>query len=219
MKPAVIFDMDGVIVDNGRYHKLAWEKFCSRYGITFSEEKFRTRFFGRTNEEVLPDVFGRALTQNDTVELAEEKEAIYREIYRPELKAVPGFMQFLKELREHKLPVGIATSAPKKNVDLVLQGLEIEDLIDAVVDDSMVSEGKPHPEIYLKAAMLLKVKPANCVVFEDSLSGTQAAYNAGAKVVAVTTTLPAGEHKFAHHTIVDFREVSLLFIKELLGEK
>ncbi len=216
MRIAVIFDMDGVIVDNGDYHKLAWEEFCSRYNLSFSAEKFRKIFFGRTNEEILPDVFGRELTAQEIEELGAEKERLYREIYRPELKAAPGFMQFLSELKENSIPVGVATSAPKENVDFVLQGLEIKNYIDVIVDDSMVSKGKPHPEIYLKAASLLKIKPANCVVFEDSLSGTQAAYNAGTRVVAVTTTLPAGKHKFAHRVIDDFIDIKLHFIYSLL---
>jgi beta-phosphoglucomutase len=218
MKPAVIFDMDGVIVDNGNYHKLAWGEFCNRHKISFSEEKFRTVFFGRTNEEVLPDLFRRRLTNKEIEEFGNEKEAVYREIYRPELKAAPGFIQFLNELKENDVPVGIATSAPKENVNFILQGLEIKNLIDVVVDDSMVSKGKPHPEIYIKTASLLKSSPENCVVFEDSLSGTQAAYNAGTKVVAVTTTLPAAEHKFAHRVIEDFREVEVKFVCSLLNE-
>ncbi len=218
MKSAVIFDMDGVIVDNGYYHKQAWEEFCSRYKISFSAEKFRKVFFGRTNEEILPDVFNRELTVQEIEELGAEKEMLYREIYRPHLEAVPGFLYFLNELKEKKIPVGVATSAPKENVDFVLQGLGINHRIDVVVDDSMVSKGKPHPEIYLKAASLLKAYPGKCVVFEDSLSGTQSAYDAGTKVVAVTTTLPAAEHKFAHRVIEDFREASVQFVYSVLNE-
>lgn len=218
MRFAVIFDMDGVIVDNGKYHKLAWEEFCKRHKISFSEEKFRTVFFGRTNEEALPDLFKRKLTRKELEDFGNEKEAVYREIYRPELNAAPGFVQFLNELKVNGISVGVATSAPKDNVDFVLNGLEIKNLIDVVVDDSMVLKGKPHPEIYLKTASLLKCSPEKCVVFEDSLPGTKAAYDAGTKVVAVTTTLPAGEHKWAHRVISDFREISIQLILLLLNE-
>lgn len=218
MDVTVIFDMDGVIVDNGKYHKLAWEEFCNRHKISFSEEKFRTVFFGRTNEEVLPDLFSRSLTHKEIEEFGNEKEAVYREIYRPELNAAPGFIQFLNELKENNIPVGVATSAPKENVDFILQGLEIKTRIDVIVDDSMVSKGKPHPEIYLKTASLLSSPPENCVVFEDSLSGTKAAYDAGTKVVAVTTTLPAAEHIYAHRVIEDFSEASVQFVYALLNE-
>ncbi len=218
MDVTVVFDMDGVIVDNGKYHKLAWGEFCKRHKISFSEEKFRTVFFGRTNDEVLPDLFSCGLSHKEIEEFGNEKEVIYREIYRPELIAAPGFIQFLNELKKNNVPVGVATSAPKENVDFVLEGLGIISLIDIVVDDSMVSKGKPHPEIYLMTASLLNSSPENCVVFEDSLSGTQAAYDAGTKVVAVTTTLPAEEHKSAHRVIKDFREVSVQFVYSLLNE-
>ncbi len=216
MNAAVIFDMDGVIVDNGKYHELAWSKFCSRHNISFSEEKFRTQFFGRVNEEILPDLFGYELTLQEIDKLGAEKEAAYREIYRPQLKAVPGFNTLLTELKKNNIPVGVATSAPKENVDFILKGLNIQDKIDVVVDDSMVSKGKPHPEIYIKSASMLNTRPEKCIVFEDSVSGTRAAYDAGAIVVAVTTTLSAGEHKYAHHIIDDFTEITVDFIYSLL---
>jgi beta-phosphoglucomutase len=220
MKPAVIFDMDGVIVDNGNYHKRAWLEFCKQHKISFSEENFINVFFGRTNEQVLPDLFGRKLSRKEIEEFGNEKEAVYRKIYQPELKAALGFISFLTELKENEIPVGVATSAPPENVKFVLQGLKIEDSIDVVVDDSMVSHGKPNPEIYLKAAKLLKRDPSNCVVFEDSRSGTRSAWDAGTKVVALTTTLPAEQHEFAHHIIDDFSEVTLRFVHSLVdGEE
>lgn len=218
MKPVVIFDMDGVIVDNGKYHKQAWDVFCKRHNIVFSEEKFRTVFFGRTNEEILPDLFNRILSKREIKKFGDEKEAVYREIYSLELKAAPGFDHFFKELKNNKIPVGVATSAPKENVDFVLQGLGIQHLIDVVVDDSMVSKGKPSPEIYIKTASLLNTSPEQCVVFEDSMSGTRAAFDAGAKVVALTTTLPAEEHKFAHLLINDFSEISIAKVQSLLTD-
>ena len=214
MRFAVIFDMDGVIVDNGKYHQQAWEAFSKKYNIPFSEKKFNTVYFGRTNEQILPKLFNRDLSRQEIKKLGDEKEAVYREIYRQHLKAVPGFIHFLEELKTYKIPVGVATSAPKENVDFVLHGLTIEKMIDVIVDDSMVSRGKPDPEIYLKAAQLLETDIQHCVVFEDSLSGTQAAFNAGAKVIAITTTVAASKHKFAHRTVSDFSEISVNFIRD-----
>jgi beta-phosphoglucomutase len=209
MNIAVIFDMDGVLVDNGAYHYQAWKKFCDKFNIPFSEDKFRTVFFGRTNEQVLTDLFEGVLTAHETELLALEKEQIYREIYAPHLKPVKGLLPFLAKLKENKIPVGVATSAPKENVDFILKGLKIEEYIDVIVDDSMVSNGKPNPEIYLKAAQLLQTEPKDCVVFEDSLSGTKSAFDAGTNVIALTTTLPADKHKYAHKIIADFDEVSV----------
>src|SRR5690554_3680279 len=176
MKIAVIFDMDGVIVDNGMYHIDAFRELCRRYSIEFSEEEFRKCHFGRVNEEILPDLFNRKLNDSEVAGLAEEKEALYREIYKPHINAAPGLLPLLKELKVNDIPVGVATSAPVKNVDFVLDSLKIREYVDVVVDDSMVRKGKPDPEIYIKAASLLQVIPGNCIIFEDSLSGTRAAF-------------------------------------------
>ncbi len=206
---AVIFDMDGVLIDNGDYHFQAWKIFCEKYGIPFSEEIFRSQYFGQTNELILSGMFEKGLTKAETETLASEKEEIYRTIYAPYIQPVNGLIPFIKMLKTANIAIGIATSAPKKNVDFVLNALNIENQIDVIVYDSMVSKSKPHPEIYLKAAELLKTKPSACVVFEDSLSGTKSAYDAGAKVIALTTTLPAEKHRFANKIIKDFTEVNL----------
>jgi len=213
---AVIFDMDGVIVDNSKYHQQAWEEFSKEYNIHFTEEKFKTVFFGRINEEVLPILFNRDLSRQEISKLADEKEKIYREIYAPHLTPVKGLRNLLHELNQANIPVGVATSAPKENVDFIINGLDIGNYINTIIDDSMVSEGKPAPDIYIETAKRLNTKPADCVVFEDSFSGTQSAWNAGAKVVAVTTTMPAKKHKFAHHIINDFTEISIHIIRKKL---
>ncbi len=208
MSIAAIFDMDGVIVDNGKYHLKAWEEFCNRHNISFTEERFN-EFFGRTNEQVLTDMFHHDLSKQEIKKLGNEKEEIYREIYKPHLKPVEGLISFLEELQQNNIPTGVATSAPEENVDFVLDGLDIRGFIQIIVNDSMVTRGKPHPEIYLKTAELLKTDPQNCVVFEDSLSGTKAAFDAGTKVVAITTTVPAEKHKHAHLTVSNFNEISV----------
>ncbi|HKJ80104.1 MAG TPA: HAD family phosphatase [Prolixibacteraceae bacterium] len=217
MEVAVIFDMDGVIVDNGKYHQKAWEEFCVRHKISFSEEKFKNKYFGRTNNQVLPELFDKDLSENEVKQLADEKEKIYRCIYKPHLKAVSGLHEFLEELKTNNIPVAVATSAPQENVDFVLKGLKIDKYIQQVVTDAMVLRGKPHPEIYLKAAEMLNVAPPLCVVFEDSLSGTKSAYDSGAKVVAVTTTLPAEKHTHAHKIIVDFTSVNLRIVRQIVS--
>lgn len=214
MSFAAIFDMDGVLVDNGAFHKKAWQQFCSGHRIVFSEKRFREVFFGRTNVQVLPELFGSNLSSAEIQKLGNEKEKIYREIFRSHLKPTQGLVRFLDELKSREIPVAVATSAPTENVEFVLNGLQIQKYFNVVVDDSMVTHGKPHPEIYLKAAELLNIEPAKCVVFEDSLPGTKSAFDAGTKVIALTTTLPADKHRFAHHIISDFSEISVNFISQ-----
>ena len=215
MDLAIIFDMDGVIVNNGNYHQKAWGVFCKKNTIDFSIKKFKSELFGKTNEKVLPELFGRDLSKQEIQKLSEEKEQIYRDIYQPHLKPVNGLIMFLKSLDQNNIPMGVATSAPKANVDCILDGLDIRKFIQIIVDDSMVRYGKPHPEIYLKAAKMLGAKPENCIVFEDSIAGTKSARDAGAKVIALTTTLPAEKHKYADKIISDFTEVSIQLIKNL----
>lgn len=205
---SVIFDMDGVIVDNGNFHYLAWKEFSKRHQIPFSKERFRKTFFGRINKQVLPILFENDLSKAEIQRLGDEKEQIYREIYKPELKPLTGLVALLDELKENDIPIAAATSASPGNVDFVLNGLNIKHYFTGIVDDSMVTKGKPDPEIYLKTAALLKTNPENCVVFEDSLSGTKAAFDAGAKVIALTTSLKAEEHIYAQQIISDFSEIS-----------
>lgn len=212
---AVIFDLDGVIVNNANYHQKAWEVFCKRHTVEFSTKKFKSEFFGKTNEKVLPELFRRDLSKQEIQKLSEEKEQIYREIYQPHLKPVNGLIPFLKSLDQNNIPAGVATSAPKANVAFLLDGLDIRKFFKVIVDDSMVKHGKPHPEIYVKAAKMLKIKPKNCIVFEDSIAGTKSARDAGSKVIALTTTLPAQKHKYADKIISDFTEVSVQLIKSV----
>jgi beta-phosphoglucomutase family hydrolase len=218
MQISVIFDMDGVIVNNGEFHYRAWKKFCDKYQISFSEDTFKNKFFGRTNEEVLPELFGYELSGREIKSFGEDKEKIYREIYKPHMQPVDGLLNLLRELKKENIPVGVATSAPPENVEFVIQGLEIGDFFQTIIDDSMVLNGKPAPDIYLEAAKRLNSSPGNCIVFEDSLSGTKAAWQAGAKVVALTTTLPASKHKYAHRTMNDFKMASIDFIHSLFTD-
>lgn len=216
MNVAVIFDMDGVITDNAEFHKKAWKKFCASYGIPFNDEIFNTLFFGKTNLQVLPILFGKKLTPAEIGRFSEQKEIIFREIFQPEMKPVAGLVPFLEELHTSNIDIALATSAPPENIEMILGGLGIKKYFKVIVDDTMVSQGKPNPEVYLKASLLLGKKPSECVVFEDSLSGTQAAFDAGNIVVALTTSILASEHKYYHHIISDFREISVNFILQIL---
>ncbi|MBN1822281.1 MAG: HAD family phosphatase [Prolixibacteraceae bacterium] len=210
---AVIFDLDGTIVDNAEFHKKAWGEFCNLYKVPFSDQIFNTVFFGKTNQQVLPELFGRKFTTSEVATLSEEKEIIYRKIYQEEMKPVNGLIPFLKDLKENNIQIALATSAPPGNVNLVLSGLNIKEYFSVIVDDTMVVKGKPDPEIFLKASALLKREPSDCVVFEDSLAGTKAAFDAGCKVIAVTTSLNASEHKYYHNIINDYSNISTNFIR------
>jgi len=188
-----IFDMDGVIVDNAEFHKKAWEKFCALHSLTFDYQEFEHYLFGKTNEFTLNHYFKKKLTEAEISTYTLVKEEIYRQAYSPYIQPLKGLLAFLNLLKNNKCKTAVATSAPPENVKFVLQKLHIEHLFDSVVDASMVSNSKPAPDIFLKAAANLKLKPVECIVFEDSFSGIEAAVNAEMEIIALATTHNSNE--------------------------
>ncbi len=212
---AAIFDMDGVISDNMGYHAKAWEFFLQKYAPRFRIGDVKPHF-GKTNRDLMNYIFGRSLTAEEVERYGEEKEELYRRFYAEHMASLPGLTAFLKELRQARFRTVVATSAPKSNVDFLLDGLSLRNRFDAVVDASEVSRGKPDPEIYLKAAQRVDCSPSACVVFEDSLAGIQAGRNAGMKVVGVATTLSPERITGTDLIIKDFKEIRVGFVLELL---
>ena len=213
---AAIFDMDGVIVDNHHFHVKSWEVFCKKYNIPFEENEFRSKYFGKTNQDIFKEMAGNKLTREQIDNLGEEKEQIYRDIYKDFIAPVDGLIPFLNMLRSSGIKTAVATSAPTSNLDFVLDNLKVRHLFDAIVDASMVSKGKPDPEIYLKAAEKLDIKPQQCVVFEDSISGIKSGQSAGMVVVALATTHQPNELPKTPLVVKNFNELtidSIIFIQ------
>jgi beta-phosphoglucomutase family hydrolase len=204
---AVIFDMDGVIVDNHKYHLLAWEQFCLKHSFPCVISTFSAQYFGKSNHEILNALSGQILTSDIALKLGEEKEEVYRKLYRNEIKPLNGLVELLKKLKSDNKLVAIASSAPISKIDFVLDSLSIRLYFDVIVDVSMVKNSKPDPEIYLKAADLLNVNPSKCLVFEDSHSGIKAALSAGMNVIAIATTHKKEELNPNLLKINDFEEL------------
>jgi beta-phosphoglucomutase len=200
---AFIFDMDGVIVDSNPFHKIALKQFCSKHGRHLTEDELREKIYGRRNQDWLRNVFG-SLEPEKVKAYADEKEVLFREVYNKEIKPLKGLPAFLEGLDRYGIPRAIATSAPRANVDFTLFKTGIGNYFNTILDDSFVENGKPHPEVYLKAAEALRFEPARCVVFEDSLAGVEAGRQAGCKVVGITTTHSADELKGTDLTIDNF---------------
>ncbi|MEJ0054229.1 MAG: HAD family phosphatase [Bacteroidota bacterium] len=213
---AVIFDMDGVIIDSNPPHKIALRQFCEKYGYKLSDEELVNKIYGRTNKEWIATLFGKPLTAAELTAYGEEKEKIFRDIYKKDMTALPGLEDFLKKLDQYKIPKAIGTSAPRSNVDFVLDELHLKKYFDIILDESNVQHGKPNPEIYLKVAARLQFSPDRCIVFEDSLSGVASAKAAGSKVVGVTTTHTREELAHTDFVIDDFVGLDpLQLIKEV----
>lgn len=200
---AIIFDMDGVLIDSNPFHKVSLYYFVRRYGFQLTEEELKSRVYGRTNRQWIRDIFGD-IPPEQIKELADEKEEVYREMYRAELKPLDGLIPFLTLLNTYGIPRAIATSAPQSNVRFTLNGTGMRDFFPIILDESFVTHGKPDPEIYIKTAAALEKEPGACVVFEDSLSGIEAAQKAGCKVVGITTTHTAEELRHTDFVLRDY---------------
>jgi beta-phosphoglucomutase family hydrolase len=184
---ALIFDMDGVIVDSNGMHRASWEAFNRRYGLETTEEMHQ-RMYGKRNDQIVRDFFGDAISVAEVDLRGRAKEQLYREMMagRAEEFLVPGLRGFLERHRD--LPMAVASNAEPENVAFILDELRLRPFFRVLVDGHQVHNPKPHPDVYLRAAELLQIDPADCIVFEDSHSGAAAAVAAGMRVVGLRTT-------------------------------
>ena len=184
---ALILDMDGVIVDSNPVHREAWVAFNRRYGLETTPAMLE-RMYGKRNDEIIRDYFGDSLAPVEVAARSRAKEELYREMAgsRIEQMLVPGLRAFLDRYRD--APMAVASNAEPENVAFVLDRAGLRPCFRAVVDGLRVVNPKPHPDVYLLAARLLKVAPANCIVIEDSPTGVAAAKAAGMKVIGLRTT-------------------------------
>jgi beta-phosphoglucomutase family hydrolase len=184
---ALIFDLDGVVIDSNPFHRLAWEQYNRRHGIETTEEMHRW-MYGKRNDQIVRGFFGGHLSDQEVAAHGAAKERLYRELLDGQVREflVPGVAGFLARHRD--LPVGLGTNAEPPNVDFVLDGSGLRPYFRATVNGHEVAHPKPDPEIYLRVAERLGVAPRNCMVFEDSPSGIAAARAAGMALVGVRTT-------------------------------
>ena len=213
---AVIFDMDGVIADTNPTHDIAWRVFLERYDVFATDNDLRANMYGKHNSQILSYFLKRSLTQSEILDLQFEKEAIFREIYRPIAEPVKGFLHFLNDLKRNGVKTGIATSAPVENLDLILEVFPLRDKMESLLSERDVTRYKPEPDVYLQSAANLGVSPSQCVVFEDSISGVQAGLNAGMKVVGVTTTYTPAELPPCSAYVPDYQNIDFTFVQRLL---
>ena len=183
-----IFDMDGTLVDNMSFHERTWLDLFAEQGVTVTVDDFQRRASGRTGPDILREFLGDRIAENEMGRWTDRKEALYRDAYRPHLRAINGLLDFLNAAAADGIPLAVATSGTPENVEFVLDGLGIGPLFAAVVTGDEVSRGKPDPEMFLAAAERLGVDPAASLVFEDSRAGVEAGRRARMGVVVIATT-------------------------------
>ncbi|MXV52954.1 beta-phosphoglucomutase family hydrolase [Pedobacter sp. HMF7647] len=185
---AVIFDMDGTLLDNNPYHYKAWVEFYKKRGYNLTEQDYLQNISGVPIRSHLNRFLGKLVEEEQIAQLSEEKESLYRKLYEPYIKPIDGLISFLKQLKETSTKTAIATSATAENMKFAMDHLNLWPWFDEIVDTTQVENGKPAPDIFLKAAEKLETAPEKCVVIEDSFAGINGANAADMKVIAITTS-------------------------------
>ena len=196
--------MDGVVVHNMPAHTEAWRRFFRQRGIELKRREFLEKTMGMPTRDVLAYYFKREVASEEARALSSVKERLYRELYQPRRRAARGLRSFLSRARGDGLRLGLGTGSLDDNVSFILDGLKLRGLFHSVVTAAQVRRGKPDPETFLTLAGQLGVEPRECVVFEDSLLGEEAARRAGMAAVALTTSHRADEFRWAALAARDF---------------
>jgi beta-phosphoglucomutase-like phosphatase (HAD superfamily) len=209
---ALIFDMDGTMIDSMPFHAQSWIVFCQRHSIVIDLADLMQRTTGKTGTECMSELFGRMLSTQEAQPLVHEKEAIYRELFTPVFKEVAGFNTFATQARAAGLKIGVGTAGDQHNIAFAFQHLNMPHAPDAIVGGDQGFAGKPDPAIFLEVARKMQ-QPANaCIVLEDAPFGIEAARRAGMRAVAICTSHSAaqlaGPHVIA--SVKDYNELLAL---------
>jgi beta-phosphoglucomutase len=200
---AFLFDLNGTVIDDMSFHIQSWYEILNNLGAIISYEETKLQCYGK-NEELLERVFPGRFTAEEITAMIIDKETRYQENFRPFLKLIEGLDEFLEQAYESKIKMAIGSAAIPFNIDYILNGLQLHKYFPAVVSAYDVVESKPHPETFLQCAEKLNVAPEDCIVFEDSPKGVEAAARAGMKAVVITSMHTKEE--FTNDNIICFIE-------------
>jgi beta-phosphoglucomutase-like phosphatase (HAD superfamily) len=206
---ALIFDMDGTMIDSMPWHAKAWVEYVRRNGLVIDVPDFMRRTSGRTAFECACELMGREVTEDQSAAITHEKESIYRELFGAQFCEVAGFGAFATSAAARGLKIAIGTAGDKHNIAFTLSKLRLDPPPHAIVGGDEGLPGKPEPAIFLEAARRIGVAPSRCVVFEDSPFGIEAARRSGMRAVAVCTTHSAAELAGPHviAAVCDYNEL------------
>jgi beta-phosphoglucomutase len=183
---AFLFDLNGTMVNDMPFHIRAWHKIFNKYGAMFSLERTKLECYGK-NQEIFDRIFPGRFSDAEKGQMGMNKEIEYQKAFTPYLKLIEGLDDFLKNANDAGIKMGIGSAAIMFNIDFVLDGLNIRNYFNAIISADNVANSKPNPETFLKGAEKLNIAPENCIVFEDSPKGVEAASRAGMKSVVLTT--------------------------------
>ncbi len=213
---AVIFDMDGVLVDSNPFHLQKWAEFLRERGVAFQEADLPQLILGQRNDTLFRYFFGSKITAEESRRMGEEVEARFRAAFKAHAKPLAGLDALIREIHAAGIPMAVASSAICKNVEFVVDSLGYRQYFKLLVSGEEVTRPKPDPEIYLLAAARLGVRPEDAVAFEDSFPGVEAVKAAGIKCVGIASSFPLEELRArAGRAVGSFAEIHLRDLRRL----
>ena len=215
---ALIFDMDGVLIDNTAYQARAFQLLFRDLGLTTNARRLLARLNGMPATAILKSVFRHEVPEEDLEEYATQREFLYRTLYWSHRQPLAGLVHFLEAARAAGLKIGLGTGSINATLSYILDHLDLRRHFDVIVGADDVDKGKPHAETYAAVAQKLGIDPENCVAFEDAILGEQSAYRAHMRCVALTTTLKAKDFQAPLAIIKDFTELTPEHLRELFAQ-
>ncbi len=212
MLKAIIFDLDGTMVDSLPYHHESWRIFFKNNNLEENDfTEILKEYKGGGTLELMTSVFGNMYTKEELEQMSDDKEVIFRDIYKSKIYPIEGLKKFLDNLKESNISLSIGSNAIRKNVIMTIEELGITNYFSSIICGDEVSKGKPDPEMYIKTLSNLKVNKDECVIFEDSIEGVEAAKNADIKVIGVTSSQSSEILKSAgaFKTINDYNRINV----------
>ena len=214
MVKGIIFDMDGTIFDSLPYHHEAWKIFFNENKVENFSQKLKY-YKGGGTLDLMKAVYGNLYSLKELKKMSDEKEIIFRRIYKGNVKPIKGFIEFLSDLKSNNILIGLASNAIRKNVTLTLNELGVYDLFDSIICGDEVSNGKPNPEMFNSTLERFGLKKENCLIFEDSIEGVSGAIRSGISVIGVMSSSSEDILKKAgcFKTIDDYKDLDISKIK------
>ncbi|RAK64053.1 HAD family hydrolase [Hymenobacter edaphi] len=213
---ALIFDMDGVLIDNTRYQARAFQLLFRELGLTTKALPLLRRLNGMPATNILQTVLRNPVPKKELKQYADRREFLYRVLYWDKRRELEGLTKFLAAARAAGFKLALGTGSGAETIDYIVDHLGLRHHFDVIVGKDDVDRGKPHADTFAVAARQLGIPPERCVVFEDAILGEQAAYKGGMRCIAVSTTLPARQFQAPLAVIKDFTDLTPALVLTLL---